>query len=114
MAMSEPDYGTDVLGMATNAVLQDDGNWCINGRKMWITNGVIDEDGTPADIVWLYARTGTTDRGRPEISHSSLRKDAGLQIRSEIIDKLECALQTQQNWCLKIVSSLPKIWLVRL
>ena len=58
MAMSEPDYGTDVLGMATNAVLQDDGNWCINGRKMWITNGVIDEDGTPADIVWLYARTG--------------------------------------------------------
>ena len=68
MAMSEPDYGTDVLGMATNAVLQEDGNWCINGRKMWITNGVVDEEGTPADLVWLYARTGTTERGRPEIS----------------------------------------------
>jgi isovaleryl-CoA dehydrogenase len=68
MAMSEPDYGTDVLGMTTSAVLQDDGNWCINGTKMWITNGVIDEAGTPADIVWLYARTGTTEKGRPEIS----------------------------------------------
>ena len=89
MAMSEPDYGTDVLGMATNAVLQDDGNWCINGRKMWITNGVIDEDGTPADIVWLYARTGTTDRGRPEISTFIIEKGMpGYKSGQKIIDKL--------------------------
>ncbi|MDP7000667.1 MAG: acyl-CoA dehydrogenase family protein, partial [Candidatus Poseidoniaceae archaeon] len=39
MAMSEPDAGTDVLGLATTAVQQDDGTWLINGRKMWITNG---------------------------------------------------------------------------
>lgn len=89
MAMSEPDYGTDVLGMATNAVLQDDGNWCINGRKMWITNGVIDEDGTPADIVWLYARTGTTERGRPEISTFIIEKGMpGYKSGQKIIDKL--------------------------
>ena len=59
MAMSEPDHGTDVMAMETNAILRDDGNWVINGRKMWITNGAIDDAGTPADIVWLYARTGT-------------------------------------------------------
>ena len=68
MAMSEPDYGTDVLGMQTDAVEQSDGTWCINGCKMWITNGVIDEHGTPADVVWLYARTGEDARGRPAIS----------------------------------------------
>ncbi len=39
MAMSEPGYGTDVLGMQTSALQRDDGNWVINGRKMWITNG---------------------------------------------------------------------------
>lgn len=39
MAMSEPDAGTDVLGLSTSAVQQDDGTWVLNGRKMWITNG---------------------------------------------------------------------------
>ena len=37
MAMSEPNYGTDVLGMETTAELNSDGNWVINGNKMWIT-----------------------------------------------------------------------------
>ena len=32
MAMSEPDAGTDVLGLSTTAVQQDDGNWLLNGR----------------------------------------------------------------------------------
>ena len=64
MAMSEPDAGTDVLGLSTTAVQQEDGTWKINGRKMWITNGVLDESGTPADIVWVYAKTGTDEKGR--------------------------------------------------
>ena len=37
MAMSEPDAGTDVLGLSTSAVQRDDGAWVLNGRKMWIT-----------------------------------------------------------------------------
>ena len=61
--MSEPNQGTDVLGMETSAKQSNDGSWTINGRKMWITNGIIDDDGTSADVVWLYARTGTDDRG---------------------------------------------------
>ena len=34
MAMSEPDAGTDVMGLTTTAVQRDDGCWVINGRKM--------------------------------------------------------------------------------
>ena len=32
MAMSEPDAGTDVLGLST-AVQRDDGSWVVNGRR---------------------------------------------------------------------------------
>ena len=46
MAMSEPHVGTDVMGMKTTAKKQGD-DYIINGQKMWITNGVIDEKGTP-------------------------------------------------------------------
>jgi isovaleryl-CoA dehydrogenase len=68
MAMSEPDVGTDVLGLSTTAKQQEDGTWKINGRKMWITNGCLDEEGTPADVVWVYAKTGTDDKGRVQLS----------------------------------------------
>ncbi len=64
--MSEPDIGTDVLGMSTTADRQEDGSWLINGRKMWITNGCIDDDGTPCDVVWTYAKTGVDQKGRAE------------------------------------------------
>ncbi|RME14623.1 MAG: isovaleryl-CoA dehydrogenase [Bdellovibrio sp.] len=66
MAMSEPDAGTDVLAMRTEAQLVGQ-QYVINGRKMWITNGTLDEKKTPADCVLLYARTGEKD-GRPLIS----------------------------------------------
>jgi len=68
MAMSEPDAGTDVLGLSTTAVQQEDGTWVINGRKMWITNGCLDDEGTPADIVWVYAKTGMDEKGRVQMS----------------------------------------------
>ncbi|MDE0858486.1 MAG: acyl-CoA dehydrogenase family protein [Candidatus Poseidoniaceae archaeon] len=68
MAMSEPDAGTDVLGLSTTAVQQEDGTWVINGRKMWITNGCLDDEGTPADVVWVYAKTGLDEKGRVQMS----------------------------------------------
>lgn len=68
MAMSEPDAGTDVLGLSTTAVKQDDGTYVLNGRKMWITNGCLDDDGTPADVVLVYAKTGEDEAGRIQIS----------------------------------------------
>jgi len=66
MAMSEPHVGTDVLGMKTTAVKKGD-KYIINGRKMWITNGTIDEKGTASDCVLVYARSGEKD-GRVQIS----------------------------------------------
>ncbi|MFZ4405300.1 MAG: acyl-CoA dehydrogenase family protein, partial [Pseudobdellovibrionaceae bacterium] len=46
MAMSEPAVGTDVLGMETSAIKKDN-HYVVNGRKMWITNGTMDENNTP-------------------------------------------------------------------
>ncbi len=88
MAMSEPNYGTDVLGMETTADQDKDGNWVINGNKMWITNGSIDDDRTPADVVWVYARTGLDERGRPELSTFIIEKGApGYTVGQKIYDK---------------------------
>ena len=88
MAMSEPDAGTDVLGLSTSAVQRDDGAWVLNGRKMWITNGCIDEDGTPADVVWVYARTGEDERGRVQMSTFLVEAGMpGYSVGQKIMDK---------------------------
>ncbi len=87
MAMSEPDAGTDVLGMTTSAEKQGD-DYIINGRKMWITNGTIDEKKTPCDVVLIYARTGEKN-GRPELSTFVIEKDIpGFSVGQKIEDKL--------------------------
>ncbi len=88
MAMSEPDAGTDVLGLSSSAVQNADGNWVLNGRKMWITNGCIDEEDTPADVVWVYARTGTDQKGRAEVSTFLVENGMpGYSVGQKIIDK---------------------------
>ncbi len=56
MCMSEPAIGTDVLGMQTTAARRGD-VYVLNGRKMWITNGLIGE-GTLGDVFLVYAKTG--------------------------------------------------------
>lgn len=87
MAMSEPAVGTDVLGMATTAVKKGD-NYVINGRKMWITNGTIDEKRTPCDFIWVYAKTGEKN-GRPQLSTFIVEKSApGFSVGQKIHDKL--------------------------
>ena len=86
MAMSEPHMGTDVLGMKTTAVASGDG-YVINGRKMWITNGTIDESNTPADAVLLYAKTGEKN-GRAQISTFLVEKShPGYSVGQKIKDK---------------------------
>jgi isovaleryl-CoA dehydrogenase len=55
MGMTEPEGGTDVLGMRTSA-RRDGDSYFLNGRKMWITNGAIDER-TLGDVFLIYART---------------------------------------------------------
>ncbi len=86
MAMSEPHVGTDVLGMSTTAVAGGK-QFTLNGQKMWITNGCIDDEGTACDMVWVYARTGT-NKGRPEISTFIVEKnDKGFSVGQKIRDK---------------------------
>ena len=88
MAMSEPDVGTDVLGLSTTAKLDKNGSWVINGRKMWITNGCVDDDGTPADVVWVYAKTGSDENNRVQISTFLVEKGmAGYSVGQKIIGK---------------------------
>lgn len=58
MGMSEPDAGSDALGMKTKAVRKGD-RYVLNGSKTWITNGPV------GDVFYVYARTG---EGRKDVS----------------------------------------------
>ena len=56
MCMTEPAAGTDVMGMQASAVKKGD-HYILNGRKMWITNGMI-SDTELGDVFLVYAKTG--------------------------------------------------------
>ncbi|MEU9885839.1 acyl-CoA dehydrogenase family protein [Sphaerisporangium sp. NPDC051011] len=84
--LTEPDCGSDPAAMRTRAV-RDGGDWVIDGRKMWITNGSV------ADVAVVWAQTadgirgfavptGTPGFSAPAISHKmSLRAS----VTSELI-----------------------------
>ncbi len=55
MGMSEPEAGSDALGMKTKAT-RSGPDWILNGSKTWITNG------PNGDIFYVYAKTGDTKR----------------------------------------------------
>ncbi|MCP4416844.1 MAG: acyl-CoA dehydrogenase [Chloroflexi bacterium] len=50
IAMTEPDFGSDLGGITTRAMQTEDG-WVINGRKMWITSATV------ADFFTVAAKT---------------------------------------------------------
>jgi len=52
IAMTEPDAGSDLAGMRSVAVEQDD-HWVLNGSKTFISNGI------NADVVIVAAKTDT-------------------------------------------------------
>ena len=84
MCMSEPDAGTDVLGMKTRAV-RDGDEWIIDGAKMWITNGAV-SDTELGDMFLVYARTGAD---RQHLSLFIVEKGApGFALGQKIKDKL--------------------------
>lgn len=85
MGMSEPAAGTDALAMRTTAV-RDGDSWVLNGNKMWITNGCVD-DTELGDCFLVYARTGEA-RGKA-ISSFLVEKGApGFRLGQRIKDKL--------------------------
>ncbi|MFI1955316.1 acyl-CoA dehydrogenase family protein [Streptomyces xinghaiensis] len=77
--LTEPDAGSDPAAMRTRAKREVGGDWVLDGRKMWITNGSV------AGVAVVWARTDEGVRGfvvptdtpgfsAPEITHKwSLR-----------------------------------------
>jgi isovaleryl-CoA dehydrogenase len=84
MCMSEPGAGTDVLGMSTTAK-RDGNHYILNGTKMWITNGCLD-DTTLGDVFLVYGRTG---QSRADLSLFLVEKGMpGFSLGQRIKDKL--------------------------
>ncbi|MCA0156133.1 acyl-CoA dehydrogenase family protein [Tsukamurella sp. M9C] len=54
--LTEPDHGSDPANMRTRA-RRDGGDWILDGRKMWITNGSL------ADVAVIWAQTDEGVRG---------------------------------------------------
>jgi alkylation response protein AidB-like acyl-CoA dehydrogenase len=50
-SLSEPELGSDVAAIKTSATKTGDGDWEINGQKMWVTNGL------RSGIVFVLVRT---------------------------------------------------------
>src|ERR671933_931812 len=50
-SLSEPELGSDVAAIKTSAVKTGDGDWEINGQKMWVTNGL------RSGVVFVLVRT---------------------------------------------------------
>ncbi|MFE0805163.1 acyl-CoA dehydrogenase family protein [Streptomyces sp. NPDC058812] len=77
--LTEPDHGSDPANMRTHAKREGGGDWVLNGRKMWITNGSV----AGVAVVWAQTEDGirgfvvpTDSAGfsAPEIKHKwSLR-----------------------------------------
>ena len=61
IAMTEPEAGSDLRGMKTNAK-KDGDDWVINGTKHFISNA------HNSDFVVLFASTGTDEQGRNLLS----------------------------------------------
>lgn len=87
MGMSEPGAGTDVMGMSTTATRSADGSsYTLNGAKMWITNGTIDNTDT-GDIFLVYAKTGP-GRGSSDLTSFIVEKGMpGFSLGQKITDK---------------------------
>lgn len=85
--VTEPGTGSDVSGIKTSAVKNADGNWVINGQKMWITNGGVAN--------WYFVLTRTdpnpntpkskaftsfvVDANSPGVSHGRKEWNMGLR-----------------------------------
>jgi alkylation response protein AidB-like acyl-CoA dehydrogenase len=77
IAMTEPDFGSDLGGITTQATAVD-GGWRLNGRKMWITSATV------ADFFTVAAKTAQ-DAGFKGIDLFLVEKGTpGLQVGRQI------------------------------
>ena len=80
LAMSEPNAGSDVVGMKLTAKKQND-HYVLNGNKMWITNG------PDANTYVIYAKTDTS-AGSRGITAFIVERDYPGFSRHQQLDKL--------------------------
>jgi isovaleryl-CoA dehydrogenase len=80
LAMSEPNAGSDVVGMKLKAEKKGD-HYVLNGNKMWITNG------PEASTYVIYAKTNI-DAGPHGITAFIVERDYPGFSRSQKLDKL--------------------------
>jgi isovaleryl-CoA dehydrogenase len=80
LAMSEPEAGSDVVGMRLRADKRGD-RYVLNGRKMWITNG------PDADVVLVYAKTAPDEGSRGITTFIVERGTKGFSVAQKL-DKL--------------------------
>jgi alkylation response protein AidB-like acyl-CoA dehydrogenase len=83
--LTESGAGSDAASIRTRAEKGADGNWTLNGEKIWITNGGI------ADLYTVFART-TSEGGKitafiveaawPGVSHGSHEDKMGIRASS--------------------------------
>jgi alkylation response protein AidB-like acyl-CoA dehydrogenase len=84
IAMSEPAAGSDLQGIKSTAIKQEDGSYLLNGSKTFITNG------WHADLVIVVAKTNPTagakgtslllvERGMPGFSVGKRLKKVGMK-----------------------------------
>ena len=81
IAMTEPGTGSDLQGITTRAVKQDDGSWVLNGSKTFITNGI------HSDLVIVVA---CTDPDKGALGFSLLVVERGMEgfERGRHLDKI--------------------------
>ena len=77
-ALTEPETGSDAANIAMQAEKTSDG-WRLTGEKSYISNGTI------ADVLTVFARTGTSEDGAKGISAFIVRgDDPGLSVAERI------------------------------
>ncbi|TSE01553.1 acyl-CoA dehydrogenase [Skermania sp. ID1734] len=69
--LTEPDAGSDPASMKTHAK-RDGGDWILNGRKMWITNGSIAD----VAVIWAQVESEGTERAGKHIRGFIVPTDA--------------------------------------
>lgn len=80
IAMTEPDAGSDLQGIRTNAVRDGEG-WILNGQKTFISNGIV------SDVVIVVTRT-SEDAGSRSFSLFVVERDMPGFERGRKLDKL--------------------------
>jgi acyl-CoA dehydrogenase family protein 9 len=83
--LTESGAGSDAASIRTQAVKTPDGNWILNGEKIWITNGGI------ADLYTVFARTSSAagkitafvvEAAWPGVSHGQHEDKMGIRASS--------------------------------